>query len=129
MERKQRRDPYKHLRTGERWKREEAEQVLSDWEVSGESLRGFARRRRLKVHRLQWWRVRLTELAATAPEPLQLIPVVPERAPLIPVDNQGGCSSVYVDVGVARIGVGDPQQTDPRWVAALVLELCRGGQS
>ena len=121
-------DPYKHLRRASRWKRSDVEQVLAAWEASGESLSAFARARRLKLHRLQWWRTRLAE-QSQAPQ-VHLVPVVPEQAPLIPVGGPSSCSSsVCLDIGIARIEIGDLQHTDPRWLAALAKEMLRGGQS
>jgi hypothetical protein len=90
-------------------------------------LTAFARRNQLGVHRLQWWRVQLAQLKAAERGPVRLVPVVPRQAPLISLAS-GALSAVSVTVGAARIDVSDVAQTDPRWLAALVVEL-QGGRT
>jgi len=119
-------DRYEGMRTRRHWKREDAARVLSDWGSSGESLTAFARRHRLGVHRLQWWRAQLAQTVDSDAQALRLIAAVPPRAPLISIGPQAA-GAVSVTIGAARIEVNDPGQTDPRWLAALVSEL-RGGQ-
>ena len=116
-------DPYAGMRTRRHWKREHAARALADWAKSGESLSAFARRHQLRLHRLQWWRVQLGQ-AATEPKAVRLLPVVPRQAPLIAI----GASAVSVTVGSARVDVSDTHQTDPRWLAKLIVEL-QGAQS
>lgn len=118
-------DAYEGMRTRRHWKRETAARVLSDWTSSGESLTAFARRHKLSLHRLQWWRAQLAQAPEPHAQPVRLIPIVPGQAPLIDVGPQTA-GAVSVMVGATRIEVSDPGQTDPRWLAALVLEL-RGG--
>jgi hypothetical protein len=78
-------DRYEGMRTRRHWKREGAARVLSDWASSGESLTAFARRYRLGLHRLQWWRAQLAQAADPQAQPLRLIPAAPRRAPLITI--------------------------------------------
>ena len=115
-------DPYAGMRTRRHWKRDDAARALADWADSGESLTAFARRRELGLHRLQWWRAQLAQSPATEPAPVHLLPVVPRQAPLIAVAT-GGPTAVTVTVGAARIDVSDTLQTDPRWLAKLIVEL------
>lgn len=118
-------DRYEGMRTRRHWKREDAARVLSEWSSSGLSLTAFARRHRLGVHRLQWWRAQLAQAAGQHAQPVRLIPAVPPRAPLMTIDPSATCA-VSVTVGAARVDINDPGQTDPRWLAALVSAL-RGG--
>lgn len=120
-------DTYEGMRTRRHWKREDAARVLSEWASSGESLTAFARRHRLGLHRLQWWRAQLAQAPEAHAQAARLIPVVPGEAPLIAIGPQTA-GAVSVTIGTARIEINDPGQTDPRWLAALVSEL-RGGHS
>jgi hypothetical protein len=120
-------DPYEGMRTRRHWKRADAARVLSDLASSGESLTAFARRHRLGLHRLQWWRAQLAQAPEPHAPPQRLIPAVPQRAPLIAIGPQTA-GAVSVTIGSARIEINDPGHTDPRWIAVLVSEL-RGGQS
>jgi hypothetical protein len=117
-------DDYEGLRTRSHWKREDAARVLADWTSSGTSMSAFARQHRLGLHRLQWWRGRLGE--ACEEQSARLVPAVVRRAPLIALDASVGV--VCIDAQGTRIEIHDPQRTDPRWLAAFVLEL-RGGRS
>lgn len=112
-------DPYAGMRTRRHWKREHAARALADWAESGESLPAFARRHQLGLHRLQWWRMQLGQAATAEPKAVRLLPVVPRQAPLIAI----GTGAVSVTVGTARIDVSDTLQTDPRWLAKLIVEL------
>jgi transposase-like protein len=120
-------DPYAGMRTRRHWKREDAARALADWAESGQSLTSFARRRELGLHRLQWWRAQLAKQPPTKREPTPLLPVVLRQAPLITIGSGAACA-VTVTVGAARIDVSDTQQTDARWIAALVAEL-QGGRA
>jgi transposase-like protein len=117
-------DPYAGMRTRRHWKREHAARALADWAESGETLAAFARRHQLGLHRLQWWRMQCRQAASAEPSAVRLLPVVPRQAPLIAI----GTGAVSVTVGTARIDVSDPLQTDPRWLAKLIVEL-QGVQS
>jgi transposase-like protein len=120
-------DTYAEMRTRRHWKREDAARALAEWDESGESLTAFARRNQLGVHRLQWWRAQLAQQTAAECESVRLVPVVPRQAPLISLAS-GAVSAVSVTVGAARIDVSDVAQIDPRWLAALVVELQGGRQ-
>ena len=120
-------DTYAEMRTRKHWKRDDAARALADWAESGESLTAFARRNQLGVHRLQWWRAQFAQQTAAGCDPVRLIPVVPRQAPLISLAPGAG-SALSVTVGAARIDVSDIAQTDPRWLAALVVEL-QGGRT
>jgi transposase-like protein len=112
------------MRTRRHWKREQAARALGDWAESGESLSAFARKHQLGLHRLQRWRMQLGQAATTEPNAVRLLPVVPRQAPLLAI----GTGAVSVTVGTARIDVSDTLQTDPRWLAKLIVEL-QGAQS
>jgi transposase-like protein len=115
------------MRTRRHWKREHAARALADWAESGESLSAFARRHQLGLHRLQRWRMQLGQAAAAEPTAVRLLPVVPRQAPLIAI-GASASSVVSVTVGSARVDVSDTHQTDPRWLAKLIVEL-QGAQS
>jgi transposase-like protein len=115
------------MRTRRHWKREHAARALADWAESGEPLSAFARRHQLRLHRLQWWRMQLGQAAAAEPAAVRLVPVVPRQAPLIAI-GASASSAVSVTVGAARIDVSDTHDTDPRWLAKLIVEL-QGAQS
>lgn len=117
-------DPYEGMRTRRHWKREDATRVLTDWAESGESMTAFTRRHQLSTHRLQWWRTQLAQQNAAGSEQVRLMPVVPRQAPLIAIGAAPG-SAVSVTVSGTRIDVSDVRQTDPRWLATLVVELRR----
>jgi transposase-like protein len=115
-------DPYAGMRTRRHWKREDAARVLAEWAKSGVPLSAFARRHQLGLHRLQWWRTQLAQASSADTKAVRLLPVVPRQAPLIAL-GAGASSAVTVTVGMARIDVSDTLQTDPRWLAKLVVEL------
>jgi hypothetical protein len=119
-------DTYARLRTRAHWKREDAARVLKDWADSGESTTAFARRYRLGLHRLQWWRGQLKQAGCADTTTSRLVPVVVRRAPLISVDPDMSRGAVSVVTEDARVEIFDPQATDPRWVAALVSSLRAG---
>ena len=118
-------DRYEGLRTRAHWKRDDAVRVLSDWAQSGESMAGFARRHRLGLHRLQWWRGQLKDAEQVAgAQALRLVPAV-VRAPLLSVGTVRAAVSVVTDDGT-RVEIVDPQHAQPQWVAALVFALKQG---
>ena len=120
-------DVYAGMRTRAHWKREDAARVLADWASSGESMAAFARRHRLGLHRLQWWRGQMKEATGTQAVGTGLVPAVVRRAPLISVESGTTRAAVCVVTEGARVEIFDPQATDPRWVASLVSSL-RAGQ-
>ena len=119
-------DAYAGLRTRAHWKREDATRVLQAWAESGESMSAFARRHRLGLHRLQWWRGQLQAAASVETMARRLVPAVVRRAPLISVESGATRGVVSVVTECGRIEIFDPQAIDPRWVAALATSLRAG---
>lgn len=121
-------DAYAGLRTRAHWKREDAMRVLQDWADSGESMAAFARRHRLGLHRLQWWRGQLKQAGSAEPMAQRLVPAVVRRAPLLSVESSATRGAVSVVTDCGRVEIFDPKATDPRWVAALVTSLRAGSR-
>ena len=121
-------DPYAGLRTRAHWKPADAARVLGDWSRSSEDLTAFARRHRLGLERLKRWRGRLgTPAAQREGSGARLGPVVVRsKAPLVALEPAARAYAVSLLVDTVRIEVADAHGTDPRWVAALVHELCGG---
>jgi transposase-like protein len=114
-------DQYKGLRGRSHWKRADAARVLCDWRRSGESMAAFARRHGLGAHRLHWWRDRVEDAVEEAS--VRLVPAVVRPAPLLTLRPASPQEAVVVEVDGIRVSISDPQETDPRWVAAVVSAL------
>jgi hypothetical protein len=99
------------------WTEDDGRAALEAWRASGDSLAVFARRERLDVQRLYWWKRRL---GWNAPHPalasLTLVPatVIDTAVPLTGI-------TIRLPNGLA-IEVAD---ASPAWVAAVVAELAR----
>lgn len=112
-------DRYSSLRTRSHWKAEDASRVLSDWSRSGLTMAAFAREHGLGLHRIRWWQARQGDSEAPT---VHLVAVTPRQAPLVALGSAVG-TALVVDVEGVRIEVSNSRETDPRWVAALVLGL------
>ncbi len=101
------------------WTEDEGRAALEAWRASGESLAAFARRERLDVQRLYWWKRRLgwhAPLRSLAP--LALVPATVIEAP---APASGPLITIRLPNGLA-IEVAD---ASPAWVAAVAAELAR----
>jgi len=101
--------------------------VLADWTQSGESMTAFARRHRLALHRLHYWRERL-ETKPMIGEQLgvRFVPAVIRPSPLLAIESRTTGAAVCVIANDVRVEVSDPHSIDPQWVVSLVLGLHRG---
>jgi hypothetical protein len=98
--------------------------VLSDWKQSGESMTGFARRHRLGLHRLHYWREQLGAKASVVEaQRVRLVPAVLRPSAPPAVESRPARAPVCVVSDGVRVELSDPQGTDPEWVAALVSSL------
>ena len=107
-----------------RWTAESAQAVLSEQEKSGESLSAFARRRGLEAQRLYWWRKRLAEWGAAAPERGQrLVAVVTPEVSTASTSAAASAVQVRLRWGEVEIEVTGTTALAPSWLAALAREL------
>ena len=121
-------DPYEGLRTRSHWTREDAARVLEDWQRSGESMRGFALRRGLGLHRMQWWRERLKGMPKAKSPSARFVPATLVRGPLLSMDSETSQPCVIVAAAGVRVEVLDTRGVDARWVASL-LTAVQGGST
>lgn len=107
-------------RTGTKhWKAAEASEVLARWRASGLTRTAFAEREGLSPERLRRWEHRLAEGDAAVVAETGLVPmVVHESAGLLTAARVQLPGGVVLEVDAARV--------DPRWVAALILDVARG---
>ncbi len=99
------------------WTEDEGRAALEAWRASGASLAAFARRERLGVQRLYWWKRRLGwDAPQQALAPLSLVPAM-----VIGTSAASTGITIRLPNGVA-IEVAD---ASPAWVAAVAVELAR----
>jgi hypothetical protein len=85
---------------------------------------GFARRHRLGLHRLHYWREQLgAQLSVLASQGVRLVPAVIRPSPSLAADSRTARVPVCIVVDGVRVELSDPQGTDPEWVAAVVSNL------
>jgi transposase-like protein len=112
------------IQRGEFWTEADAREALAEWEQSGESVVGFARRNGVEPKRLYWWRHQLKKGSKV----VRSAPV----APLIPVTVRVAESparwleSIVIVDGDLRIEVGDAKRVAPEWVAELLRRVREG---
>ena len=95
------------------WSAAQARDALAAHTQSGLSLTAFARRERLPLHRLQWWRARLKGLPKQTVTAVRLVPVTirsrpaPLPAPSLEIDVRGGrvirATGPFDPVALARL--------------------------
>lgn len=120
--------------TNEVWTEAHARRVLDAWSKSGLTMTEFARRERVRVQRLFWWRDRLglakgrrsaeTRKAEVKEAPAaRFAPAVVKRAPRVTV---GGAATIVITTRSGRtIEIAEPARVAPSWIGAVVRELER----
>jgi transposase-like protein len=102
-----------------RWTAADARAVLAMWAESGLTKTAFAEQQGLKTERLRRWGKRLAERGGDAAE-LRLVPLVPREA-----SRRTEEASAKLQLPGGVVLELDTAQVDPRWVAALVLDVAR----
>ena len=104
-----------------RWTPADARAVLARWAASGLTKTAFAEQQGLTTERLRRWERRLAERGGGDEVELRLVPLV-ARETSVPTEGTGAKlrlpGGVVLELDAARV--------DPRWVAALVLDVARG---
>jgi transposase-like protein len=98
-----------------RWSAEEAREVITVWERSGESMTSFARRHGLSPQRLGWWRQRLA--------PSSTVTLVPATVRAAAAREENAAPLSVVVSGAVRLDIARPGLVSPAWVASLLDEL------
>jgi transposase-like protein len=114
---------FAHLRD-KRWTAEDADEVLTAWARSGESMAGFARENGLQAHRLQYWSKRLSK-SGDGSEYVEADVGGLSFAPVI-VKGVGTAPAAVVRVGAVEVEVHDPKRVSGAWIAELAREVERG---
>jgi hypothetical protein len=107
------------LPRNKRWTESDARVVLAKWRASGLTRVAFAESQRLKYERLRRWEKRLGDGGEKTT--LRLVPMVTREAPLL----TAGATTKLQLRGGAVLEL-DTACVDPRWVAALVVDVARG---
>lgn len=112
------------VRSGTRWSADDAQGILDEWAMSGETLHAFAQGRGLVPQRLWWWQKRLTSkrrrpvadraAIATAPAflPVTVLPAAPD--PIL--------ATVEIADGL-RVELRVLDNASATWVASLAKAL------
>lgn len=103
---------------GRRWTAADARAALSRWAASGLTKTAFAERQGFTPERLRRWEKRLAEGDEVE---LRLVPLVARETS---VPTEGSPARLQLAGGVVL--EFDATRVDPRWVAALVLDVARG---
>jgi hypothetical protein len=104
-----------------RWTADEARAVLARWRASGLTKTAFTERHGLTMERLRRWERRLAEAEDAGEAELRLVPLVARQLVGVP---ERAAARLQLPGGVVL--EFDATRVDPRWVAALVLEVARG---
>lgn len=104
-----------------RWTPADARAALAQWAASGLTKTAFAEQHGFTTERLRRWERRLAEGDVPDEVELRLVPLV-ARETVVP--TEGSTARLQLPGGVVL--EFDATRVDPRWVAALVLDLKRG---
>lgn len=105
--------------SAERWSAEDARGVLTQWRASGLTKTAFAEEHGLKYERLRRWEKRLADGEEST---LRLVPLLTRE----PTRSTEGATAKLQLPGGTVLEL-DTARVDPRWVAALVFDISRGG--
>ena len=103
------------------WTADEARAVLARWAGSGLTKTAFAEQQGFTTERLRRWERRLAEGNGGREVELRLVPLVAREAARSP---EGASAKLQLPGGVVL--ELDAARVDPRWVAALVLDVASG---
>lgn len=110
MDRRAERRVAELMASGCRWKEEDAREVLSAWEASGESGPAFGARQGIVPQRLFWWRSRLSSISSFAPVEVSgssaAVVVTTESGMRIEVTRTDEASAEWVGTMLATLGSG-----------------------
>jgi hypothetical protein len=101
------------------WTADEARAVLRRWAASGLTKTAFAEQQGFTTERLRRWEKRLADGGDEVE--LRLVPVVARETS---VPTEGSLGRLHLPGGLVL--ELDATRVDPRWVAALVLDVARG---
>ena len=104
-----------------RWTPADARAALTRWAASGLTKTAFAEQQGFTPERLRRWEKRLAEGASGDEVELRLVPLVARETS---VPTEGSTAKLHLPGGVVL--ELDATRVDPRWVAALVLDVARG---
>ena len=104
-----------------RWTPADARAALAQWAASGLTKTAFAEQQGYTTERLRRWERRLAEGSGGDEVELRLVPLVARETS---VPTEGSTARLQLPGGVVL--ELDATRVDPRWVAALVLDLKRG---
>ena len=104
-----------------RWTPADARAALAQWAASGLTKTAFAEQQGYTTERLRRWERRLAEGNGGDEVELRLVPLV-ARETAAPAE--GASAKLQLPGGVVL--ELDATRVDPRWVAALVLDVARG---
>jgi hypothetical protein len=104
-----------------RWRAADARAALARWAASGLTKTAFAEQQGFTPERLRRWEKRLAEGNGGKEVELRLVPLVARETA---VPTEGASAKLRLSGGVVL--EFDAGRVDPRWVAALVLDVARG---
>lgn len=104
----------------EKWTEQDARRVLKEWDASGESAAGFARRLGVIPQRLFWWRKRLGPALSSEAKPT-FVPVTVR--PALETSMAVGVPIVLTVGDGIRVEVRELDVRTAAWVAALAGQL------
>jgi hypothetical protein len=107
--------------TSGRWTASDARAALARWAASGLTKTAFAEQQGYTTERLRRWERRLADGNGGDEVELRLVPLVARETTR---SSAGASAKLQLPGGVVL--ELDAARVDPRWVAALILDVARG---